>query len=112
MLRMNVKVAVAVLCVTAGVGAAVSRLSAQQENAGRIERKGVLAGLPGAPGGHVEKIKAMADDSWLSLGVPAADPKWGRAMGRSWSSRMAYAPDVRGAFITGEANHGWVNPKT
>src|SRR5262245_37283370 len=77
-----------------------------------IERKGPLTGLPSKPGRHLEKIKALGDDKWLNLGAPAPDPKWGRALGRSWSPRMPYAPDLRGAFITGEGSHGWVNPKT
>src|SRR5262245_37581834 len=75
----------------------------------KVERKGPLAGLPGAEGRHLEKIKTLADDAWLNLDVPAADPKWGRALGRSWSPRMPYAPDLRGAFLTGEGSHGWVN---
>ena len=49
---------------------------------------GPLAGLPSKPGPHVEKIKALGDNEWLNLGPPAADPKWGRARGRSWGSNM------------------------
>jgi len=76
------------------------------------ERKGPLAGLPSAPGPHVAKINSLADDSWLNLGSPAPDAKWGRALGRSWSPKMPYAPDLRGAFLMGEGNHGWYNAKT
>ncbi len=77
-----------------------------------VSRSGPLAGLPSAPGPHIEKIKTLGDNEWVDLGPPAADPKWGRARGRSWSPKMAYAPDLRGAFLAGEGNHGWVNPKT
>jgi hypothetical protein len=83
---------------------------AQQQE--KIERKGPLAGLPSVPGRHLERIRPLADDTWLNLGAPAPDPKWGRALGRSWSPRMPYAPDLRGAFLAGEGSHGWVNPKT
>src|SRR5215472_9470557 len=68
-----------------------------------------LTGLPSAPGKHVAKIEALADNTWLDLGSPAADPKWGKGRGRSWSSRMAYAPDLRAAFLFGEGVHAWWN---
>ena len=35
----------------------------------------------------------LADNSWLELGMPAADPKWGRARGRAWTARMPLAPN-------------------
>jgi hypothetical protein len=73
------------------------------------EDKPPLAGLPGEPGKHIEKIKALADNTWLDLGSPAADPKWGKGRGRSWSSRMVYAPDLRAAFLFGEGVHAWWN---
>jgi hypothetical protein len=69
-------------------------------------RKGPLAKLPSKPGAHIAKIKAMADNSWLNLGRPKSDPKWGDGIGRAWSSKMVYAPDLRGAFINGEGRHG------
>ena len=69
-----------------------------------------LAGLPGKPGAHIEKIKALADGAWLYLGAPAADPQWGRARGRSWACRMPFAPELRGAFLFGEGVHGYVKP--
>src|SRR5688572_17409810 len=47
------------------------------------EPKGPLANLPSKPGAHVEKIKALGDNEWLNLGPPTADPKWGKARGRS-----------------------------
>jgi hypothetical protein len=68
-----------------------------------------LAGLPSAPGGHVARIKGLPDNTWLNLGSPAADPKWGKGRGRSWSARMAYAPDLRAAFLFGEGVHTWWN---
>ena len=69
-----------------------------------------LAGLPGEPGAHIEKIKALADGAWLHLGAPAPDPKWGRARGRAWACRMPFAPELRGAFLYGEGVHGFVKP--
>ncbi len=47
------------------------------------DKKGPLAELPSKPGAHIEKIKALGDNQWLNLGVPAADPKWGKARGSS-----------------------------
>jgi RNA polymerase sigma factor (sigma-70 family) len=72
----------------------------------RAERQGPLAALPSAPGSTVEKIKALGDNQWLNLGSPAADPKWGKACGRTWGSKaLVLAPDLRGAFIFGEGLH-------
>ena len=70
-----------------------------------------LAGLPSVAGPHVKKIEALADTSWLNLGSPAADPKWGKGRGRSWSAHMAYAPDLKAAFLAGEGVHTWWNRK-
>ena len=50
---------------------------------GTRPKKGPLAGPPSPPGPHIDKIKALGDNEWLSLGSPAADPKWGKARGRS-----------------------------
>jgi len=72
--------------------------------------KGPLSGLPSPMGAHVAKIRALGDDAWLDLGSPAPDPKWGKGRGRSYNSRMAFAPDLRGAFHTGEGPHGFVKP--
>jgi hypothetical protein len=72
--------------------------------------KGPLAGLPSQPGPHIDKIKALQDNSWLELGAPAGDPKWGRARGRSWTARMPLAPELRGAFLYGEGVHGYTKP--
>ena len=64
-----------------------------------------LAALPSKPGPHLEKIKALGDNTWLNLGKPAPDPKFGAANGRSWSRKMAFAPDLRGAFLFGSGPH-------
>ena len=88
----------------AGVAAAADAPSA------KVERKGPLAGLPSEPGPHLEKIKALGDNQWLNLGSPEADPKWGKACGRSWGAKMPYASDLRGAFLTGEGPHGYIKP--
>jgi len=75
------------------------------------DKKGPLADLPGKPGAHVEKIKALGDDEWLKLGAPAADPKWGKARGSSWGAKaLILAPDKRGAFLFGEGVHAYVKP--
>ncbi len=75
-----------------------------------VAKQGPLAALPSKQGPHVEKIKSMKDDSWLELGPPAADPKWGRARGRSWTSEMPLAAELRGAFLQGEGQHGYTKP--
>src|SRR5262245_47052737 len=74
------------------------------------EAKGPLADLPSKPGPHVERIKALGDNQWLTLGSPAADPKWGKARGRSWSSNMPFAPRLGGMFVFGEGVHAYVKP--
>jgi len=76
----------------------------------RTDRKGPLAGLPGAPGAHLDKIRGLKDGEWVSLGTPAPDPKWGGARGRSWSAQMTYAPDLQGAFIIGMGVHNFITP--
>jgi hypothetical protein len=76
----------------------------------KVEHKGALAGLPSAPGPHLEKIKALGDNQWLNIGAPAPDPKWGQARGRSWSSKMVYAGDLQGAFLNGQGVHGYIKP--
>src|SRR4051794_32034638 len=73
--------------------------------------KGPIADLPSRPGAHVEKIKALGDNEWLELGSPAADPKWGKARGRSWGAKaLVLAHDKRGAFLFGEGVHSYVKP--
>ncbi len=69
-------------------------------------RKGPLANLPSAPGEHVQKILAMGDRSWLNLGAPAPDPKWGAAPGRAYTNKMTWAPGLVGGFLQGEGVHG------
>jgi hypothetical protein len=76
------------------------------------QREGPLVALPTAPGPHVAKIKMLGDNAWLQLGAPAADPKWGKARGRSWAAVMPYAPDLKAAFLCGEGVHGWFNKVT
>lgn len=73
-------------------------------------REGALSGLPGKAGSHMEKIQALEGGTWLNLGAPAPDPKWGRARGRAWGCRMPFAPELRGAFLFGEGVHGFVKP--
>lgn len=76
----------------------------------KAERKGVLAGLPSAPGPHLSKIASSADGEWVNLGKPAPDPKWGQGRGRSWSHKMAYAPELQGAFLCGAGPHAFIKP--
>lgn len=71
-----------------------------------------LSSLPSCPGPHVQAIQALGDDSWLLLGEPAADPTWGKALARGYHNRMAYAPDLKGAFFYGEGEHGEWNLTT
>lgn len=76
-----------------------------------IQRKGPLEDLPSEPQGeHLEKFAALGDNEWVDLGSPAADPKWGKARGRSWSPRAPYAADMNGAFFFGEGKHGFIKP--
>lgn len=70
------------------------------------------AALPSEAGPHVQLVNALDDNSWLELGKPSPDPTWGRARGRKWTSKMAYAPELGGAFLFGEGVHGWRNPQT
>jgi len=75
------------------------------------DEQGPLAELPSKPGPHIAKIKAMGDNEWLNLGVPAKDPKWGKARGSSWGAKaLILAPDKRGAFLFGEGVHAYVKP--
>ena len=76
----------------------------------KVERASPLKDLPSAPGPTVEKIKALGDNAWLNLGSPAPDPKWGKGRGRSWGCKMPYAPDLGGAFLSGQGVHGYVAP--
>lgn len=79
-------------------------------SSGGAEPSGPLASLSSKPGPHIEKIKGLGDNEWLYLDAPAADPKWGRARGRSWSSNMPAAANLRGAFVFAEGVHAYVKP--
>jgi hypothetical protein len=94
---------------TIGLIGLASLLSAQPDSS-TLPRSGPLTGLPSPPGRHVAKIKALANNSWIELGAPAADPRWGRARGRSWLAKMPLAPELRGAFLFGEGIHGYTKP--
>jgi hypothetical protein len=74
------------------------------------EAQAPLADVPSEAGPHVAKIQALGDNEWLNLDTPAADPKWGGARGRSWSSNMPAAPKLRGAFVFAEGVHAYVKP--
>ena len=76
----------------------------------KVERKGPLAKLPSRPGPHIAKIRALRNNQWLNLGAPKPDPKWGAGRGRSWGCKMVYAPDLGGAFHSGQGKHGYVKP--
>lgn len=75
-------------------------------------RQGVMAGLPSAPGAHLQAVAALPAGGWLDLGVPAPDPRFGLATGREYTPRMAWSAALDGAFLTGESGHGYVNPNT
>ncbi len=76
--------------------------------AGETAARGPLAGLPSQPGPHIEKVKALGDGKWVNLGKPKPDPKWGPGWGRAYTPKMAYAPDLEGAFLNGQGVHGYV----
>lgn len=69
-----------------------------------------LAGLPSVPGPHIARIKALGDNAWLNLGRPAADSRFGRAEGRAYGTKMAFASDLRGAFLYGAAGMAGLKP--
>src|SRR3989442_8386516 len=99
----------AVVTAVLGLGAATEAADAGPEKEKEL-RQGPLAGLPSAAGPHIEKIKALGDNQWLNLGSPAADPKWGKARGRSWCPHMPYAPELKAAFLCGEGVHDFIKP--
>src|SRR5436190_18099475 len=84
--------------------ALVSLACSQERPTGPLEK------LPSPPGPHLAKVAELGDGGWVDLGPPAPDPKWGRAGGRSWSGAMAFAPELRGAFLYGEGVHGHAKP--
>jgi hypothetical protein len=69
-----------------------------------------LSALPSKPDqGHIAKIKALGDNSWVILGQAEPCKRFPRksiARGRSWCSKLAYAPDLGGAFFCGTGVHG------
>ncbi|PCJ57661.1 MAG: hypothetical protein COA79_15560 [Planctomycetota bacterium] len=62
--------------------------------------------LPTKPGPHIKKIKAMGNNTWLNIGQAKADPKWGTARGRGYSTKMAYSGNLEAAFFCGTGVHG------
>ncbi len=104
---MRTVIAVACIALANGVGGdALAGDPASVPATTQREATGPLADRPSPPGPHIEKIKALGDNAWLDLGKPAPDPTFGPAQGRSWSRKMAFAPDLRGAFLYGEGVHG------
>lgn len=72
---------------------------------------GPLRALPSLPGPHIVQIESLGDNEWLTLPMPAPDPKWGRSTGRSWGGKsLSYAHNLRGAFHYGEGPHAYVLP--
>jgi hypothetical protein len=100
------------MIVAFGIMAAGELILAEPAADKKTEPQGPLAGLPSAPGPHIEKIKALKDNTWLTLGAPAADPKWGKARGRAWGALFPYAPELKAAFLYGEGVHAWYNKQT
>jgi len=82
----------------------------QETSAKRKNPMPPLADMPSPPGPHMTKIKALGDNQWLSLGVPQADPKWGKARGRTWGSNQPVASNLGGMFVFGEGVHAFVKP--
>jgi hypothetical protein len=91
-------------------GSTAGETAATDADRNKDKPKGPLAALPSPPSPHIDRIKTLGDNQWLPLGSPAADPKWGKARGRAWSSNMPAAADVRGAFVFGEGVHAYVKP--
>jgi hypothetical protein len=95
--------------ITSGFLAVVILLAALQTTAASEKKnaqEGPLADRPSKPGAHLAKVAALGENAWLNLGKPKPDPKYGAAKGRAYSRKMAFAPDLRGAFIYGEGQHG------
>ena len=68
--------------------------------------------LPSTQGATVDLARKLAAGQWLDLGAPGADPAWGAARGRTWTSTMPYSASLGGAFLYGEGIHGWVDERT
>lgn len=113
--NVNVALAAAILLFTcaASPGPVAARAIGPDGKPGEpVNRSGPLSQLPSRGGDHVAAVNAMGDDTWLDLGKPAPDPKWGTPRGRSWTATMAYAPELRAAFLFGEGVHGWWDEQT
>ncbi len=93
---------------TVGGGAPSPKRGARTRPAAKRETPRVR--LPSPPGEHVAKIQALGGDCWLLLGSPAADSRWGKARGRSWTPEMVYVPHLRAALLCGQGPHGMVKP--
>lgn len=100
------------LCPRAIALAVLFGLNASLAAGGEPAVRGPLAARADAAGPHVAKLKALGDGEWINLGSPAPDPKWGKARGRSYTPKMAFALDLRGAFLYGQGVHGWWNRDT
>ncbi len=70
------------------------------------------AGEPFDQQAHQQALAEMPPGTWLDLGPAQPDPEWGQARGRTWSSKMPYAPDLGGGLLYGEGVHGWFNRET
>jgi hypothetical protein len=75
-----------------------------------LSRDSALYGLPSPEGQHVKKIRDLAADKWLSLGIPQDDPNQGGVFGRSYTPKMAFAPGLRGAFVYGQGGNRFIRP--
>lgn len=85
--------------------AAVNPVAKVSSTAVKSAVKGPLADCPSKPRADLDKIKKLGANEWLKLDRPTPDPKYGSAQGRAWSRKMAFAPDLRGAFIYGSGVH-------
>ena len=93
------------------LGMGIPPLWAAQKDSSSSKRQGPLKHLPSKPGAHIAKVKALKDDTWLNLGTPTPDPKWGKARCSAWGANaLVFAPDLRGAFVYGEGVHAFVKP--
>lgn len=99
-----------VLITVLGLVCSVLGSSAQTSSVAERSRA-PLKDLPSESGSHIAKILALENDTWMNLGPPEGDPKWGRARGRAWGGRaLVLAPELRGAFYFGEGVHAFVKP--
>lgn len=87
-----------------------SSATAQESGATPETANAPLAEMPSPPGPHMPKIAALGDNEWLALGAPEADPRWGSARGRSWSSNQPVASNLGGMFVFAEGVHAFVKP--